>query len=115
MEHIEYLHIPKCAGTFVKKLLYLNNSNDSDLSCKLYREIHDGDCSALHIHFFKYKNKNKNFFAIIRNPYTRFVSNYYYDYKTWEKLFGKQIWRRLFKRKRIKGLYDHRLGYPAIC
>ena len=85
MEHIEYLHIPKCAGTFVKKLLYLNygkNSDHSDLSCKLYREKNDGDCTDLHIPYFKYPNKNKNFFAIIRNPYTRFVSNYYYDFHT---------------------------------
>lgn len=87
---IEYIHIPKCGGTFIKNLLEtFSESTDSDLSCKAYRKKH-GDCTSLHIPYHKHYDFSKNFFAVIRDPYTRLVSNYYYDLDNWKKLFGHE-------------------------
>lgn len=92
-EMIEYIHIPKCGGTFIKNLLLnldSDDSHDSSLTCKMYRKKH-GDCTALHLSFeeLRQRNANKMFLAVVRDPYSRLFSNYFYDMDTWRKIFGE--------------------------
>lgn len=92
-EMIEYIHIPKCGGTFIKNLLSFagsDDSSDSSLTCKMYRKKH-GDCTALHLSFeeLRQRNINKMFVTVVRDPYTRLFSNFYYDIDIWKKMFGE--------------------------
>jgi hypothetical protein len=77
---IEYIHIPKNAGTFVKKFAVMSNNNININSCDNEREL-NGDCSHLHKSYLYLSNKNNNkcYMTIIRNPYDRFYSIYQYD------------------------------------
>ncbi len=88
---IEYIHIPKCGGTFVKNLIYNidDDSSDAELSCRAYRKKHGGDCAKLHRPYSLIANKNKIFIAVVRDPYTRLKSNFHYDIDTWKTLFGE--------------------------
>lgn len=92
---IEFIHIPKCGGTFIKNLIRktTNENDDSELACKDYRQKHGGDCTNLHVPYFTLvqnpSKKNKFFFAIIRCPISRLISNYYYDKLIFKQLFGE--------------------------
>jgi hypothetical protein len=88
---IEYIHIPKCGGTFIKNLLetFSEQPNDSQLTCKAYRKKF-GDCADLHLPFFKIQNNSKFFIAVVRDPFTRLLSNYFYDLENWKILFGHE-------------------------
>lgn len=153
---IQFIHIPKCAGTFIKNLLsneIINKNtdidqnknfqfhiqsrnyfesveqiqndkshsthdivNDNKLTCKKYRDKY-GDCTHLHIPYFKFHDKNKLFFTIVRNPYNRFVSNYYYDKNVWDKLFGTNNTHNIdtfiqFLHKNKSYIYKHIHLYP---
>lgn len=120
---IEYIHIPKCGGTFVKNLMHgsngedADNNSDSELTCKAYRKKHGGDCSKLHKPYNLIADKNKIFIAIVRDPYTRLKSNYHYDLDTWKMLFGESNCTTFeifvdFLHKNPEMLYSHIHLYP---
>lgn len=116
---IEYIHIPKCGGTFVKNLVYNGDdeSADSELSCKAYRKKHGGDCAKLHRPYSLIANKNKIFIAVVRDPYTRLKSNYHYDIENWKTIFGENNCDTFekfvdFLHKNPEMIYSHIHLYP---
>lgn len=85
-----YIHIPKNAGTFIKEFMINIDDNDQYDGCKKERE-RVGDCSHYHKTYKEYieediNNKYNRYFTIIRDPYTRFESIYYYDKEFLKKL-----------------------------
>lgn len=91
MANVQFIHIPKCAGTYIKKVLRFRRDAETgaDASCKLYRARY-GDCSSLHRPYHEIKKAHTIPIAIVRSPYTRFVSTYYYDIEIWRRLFGER-------------------------
>lgn len=94
---IEFIHVPKCGGTFIKNLVRktTQENDDSELACKDYRKKHGGDCTNLHVPYFtlvqNLQKRNKIFFAIVRCPISRMISNYYYDLSIFKQIFGENI------------------------
>jgi hypothetical protein len=120
---IEFIHIPKCGGTFIKNLIRktTNENDDSELACKDYRQKHGGDCTNLHVPYFTlFQNenkKNKIFFAIIRCPVSRLISNYYYDVEIFKQIFGQNACSSLnafvdYLHKNPSEIYKHIHLYP---
>lgn len=93
-ELIEFIHIPKCGGTFIKNFIGPDSQDakDTDLTCKMYRKKH-GDCTSLHLSFeeLRMRNVKKFFVAVVRDPCTRLASNYHYDIDVWKKIFGEKV------------------------
>lgn len=120
---IEFIHIPKCGGTFIKNLIRktTNENDDSELACKDYRQKHGGDCTNLHIPYYTLcqspNKKNKIFFAIIRCPVSRLISNYYYDVEIFKQIFGEVVCSSLntfvdYLHQNPSEIYKHIHLYP---
>ena len=78
-----FIHIPKTGGTYIEETLKKNGYNVG-----LYNKINISKNNCSHWHTPPKYNKNINFkdyitFTVVRNPYTRFLSEY-----NWEG-FGK--------------------------
>jgi hypothetical protein len=71
---LEFIHIPKTAGTSVEDFGLENNIKWGRYNKKYLNENYKL-CSNWHSPNFKYK---KNNFTIIRNPYDRIISEYFY-------------------------------------
>ncbi len=82
---IHFIHIPKCGGTSVRELLNENGWKEErfpvpeNLECTIrVKPASDGKLYTKHAHraIWKAWKKDPEFqFAIIRNPYERFISN----------------------------------------
>ena len=64
-----FIHIPKCAGTQLQNEIFIQNK-------KYKTRLHASIQEIKKIYYNEYLNYFK--FAIIRNPYDRFVSAYFY-------------------------------------
>lgn len=116
---VEYIHIPKCGGTFIKNLLESGTEQrDSELTCRAYRKKH-GDCTDLHQPYSKLVNRSKFFLAVVRDPFSRLVSNYFYDLDNWVALFGAENCTNFatfvnFLYLNPKMIYRHIHLYPQV-
>ncbi|MFK5892540.1 MAG: sulfotransferase family 2 domain-containing protein [Pseudomonadota bacterium] len=90
---ILFIHIPKCAGTFIEKHLTPNIQWDKTDEKHLTME-HSIDKYGLDIVQSYYK------FSIIRNPYERLVSFYLYQKRRNEKLFDSNLCDTLCRKYR---------------
>lgn len=87
---VELVHIPKCAGTYIKNMFENVHSSDKSLSCKLYRKKY-GDCSDLHVPIWKISiSPDTIYIAIVRDPVKRFLSTFNYDISIWKNIFGEK-------------------------
>lgn len=106
-----FIHIPKTGGTFIEKCL-------RSLYCKLYdkNKIPRGkhNFAGGHSAYFNFANKTPdiekyNVFCVVRNPYERLLSAYYYLYKLRNEKFFCEYWEALGKpadiSKFIDGIY----------
>ena len=71
MSSYNFIHVPKCAGLTFKALI-----RDRDILCPRISINYIGH---------EYPEKMNNEIIIIRNPYTRFISSFYYMKKWWAK------------------------------
>ena len=71
MSNYNFIHIPKNAGMSFKKLI-----DERNLLCPRI---------LIHYHPHEYSNKMDNEIVIVRDPYTRFISSFYYMSKWWPK------------------------------
>lgn len=90
---LEYIHIPKTAGTSVED--FGNKYNilwgRFNINYTLYK---NAPVELWHNPYFIYKNNN---FTIVRNPYDRIISEYYYIHKK-TNIFNNKIYQiQLFK------------------
>ena len=70
-----YIHIPKCAGTSIESILYGKPLVKFDWSKKIW--IQHATIKELTSYYFSNKEMESLFtFAIVRNPFDRFVSTY---------------------------------------
>jgi hypothetical protein len=73
--NLEYIHIPKTAGTSIENLGKKYNINWGRFNNE-YKVKYTNICSKWHNSTFIY---NKNNFTIIRNPYDRIISEFFYS------------------------------------
>lgn len=112
-----FLHIPKTAGTSVKKILYDYKYDYSEKEIKKNKKIFCSSNKSLqpftpyHIPYTFYKKdlqiklkKKYILFAIVRNPYERIIS----DYKFWVNLLAsddkhfKYFFKTILKEEKLK-------------
>ena len=94
-EKLIFIHVPKTGGTFVERKL-----------AKLKNKVFGGHSNYIH---FKNKIKsidNYNIFSIVRNPYDRLISAYFYFIKPERCKYDKNEWKELGNPKSISELIN---------
>lgn len=102
-QKIIFIHIPKCAGTSVERILQIKDEKDfytekltsnilAELALKNFTDEDYKICASKNKQHYTYKELSKilsedilkNFtkFSIVRNPYDRLVSEYYFREKS---------------------------------
>jgi hypothetical protein len=108
-KELKFIHIPKNAGTSIEELgkkLNLTWGKYDYSNLDLREKLSEIPCCYWHNYLFK-NNNNVDYFCIIRNPYDRIKSEYFYR-KNKNQVFNlsMNLWIKKFLKNNTKNIYD---------
>lgn len=108
-KELKFIHIPKNAGTSIEELgkkLNLKWGKYDYSNLDLREKLSEIPCCYWHNYLFK-NNSNVDYFCIIRNPYDRIKSEYFYR-KNKNQVFNLCLnsWIEKFLINNTKNVYD---------
>jgi hypothetical protein len=119
MKELKFVHIPKCAGSSVEAIGYVKNiywgKNDKELE-QLIKKANTNNISFWHVPLSNLNNillrqyiERYDLFAIVRNPYNRCISEYFFFKKNLynNHNFSKAEMNRFIIDNLFENNYDH--------